>query len=147
MATPLWVRCSTSRVSAIWVSHVPIWEISCPTKNSRKFLTDSDRNVVRTAVVIRPLTITSYRERFVSLTKWTSRGVGDPDGCPRRAGSRGMLDHSNYFAWCSPFRCESGRFRELVHNEKDGAIIFLDTHLRAVGQLGRSVRSRAFARP
>src|SRR4051794_36013035 len=56
MATPLWVRCSTSRVSAIWVSHVPIWEISCPTKKSRKFLTASDRNVVRTAVVIRPLT-------------------------------------------------------------------------------------------
>src|SRR3954471_13558848 len=86
MATPLWVRCSTSRVSAIWVSHVPIWEISCPTKNSRKFLTDSDRNVVRTAVVIRPLTMTSYRERFVSLTKWASRGVGGPNSCPASPG-------------------------------------------------------------
>ena len=39
---PLPVRCSTSSTSAIDVSQVPTWEISCPVKNSRKLRTPSD---------------------------------------------------------------------------------------------------------
>src|SRR3954447_15643460 len=46
-ATPLPVRCRTSSVSAIIVSQLPLLEISCPTKNSRKLRTHSDANVRR----------------------------------------------------------------------------------------------------
>jgi hypothetical protein len=35
-AIPLLVRCSTSRVRAIWVSQFPVFEMVWPMKNRRK---------------------------------------------------------------------------------------------------------------
>ena len=57
IATPLWVRSSTSRVSAIVVSQVPACEISCPLKNSRKLRFRSARNVVWNAAAARTLMV------------------------------------------------------------------------------------------
>ena len=57
IATPLWVRSSTSRVNAIVVSQVPAWEISWPLKNRRKLRFRNARKVVRSAVVARTLTV------------------------------------------------------------------------------------------
>ena len=48
MARPLWVRCSTSSVRATVVSQLPVLEIVCPMKNSRKFRVRRDPNVLRT---------------------------------------------------------------------------------------------------
>ena len=52
-AIPLLVRWRTSRVSATFVSQLPVLDTSCPTKNSRKLRMRSDENVVFASLRIR----------------------------------------------------------------------------------------------
>jgi hypothetical protein len=55
-ATPLFVRCSTKSVSATLVSQLPVFEVVCPMKNSRKLRVRRDVNVLRNVVATRSLT-------------------------------------------------------------------------------------------
>ena len=80
IAMPLPVRCSTSSTSAIDVSHVPTWEMSCPVKNSRKLRTPSEANVVRSARLVPRITAPSShsttRSRMSAARERVSTSAG-----------------------------------------------------------------------